>query len=77
MLQERVASVLFGMVIILEIDTWKVESECSSISNACVFVFTWSHTGLKKKKKPLLMQTVNVIVLLLIIGVRISPRQLQ
>lgn len=76
MLQERVASVLFGMVIILEIDTWKVESECSSISNACVFVFTWSHTGLKKKK-PLLMQTVNVIVLLLIIGVRISPRQLQ
>lgn len=29
-----------------------------------------------KKKEPL-MQAVNVIVLLLIIGVRISPRQLQ
>lgn len=31
--------------------------------------------GVKKKKS--LMQTINVIVLLLIIGVRISPRQLQ
>lgn len=41
----------------------------------CVFVFTLSHVGLKKKEP--LMQAVNVIVLLLIIGVRISPRQLQ
>lgn len=40
-----------------------------------MFVFTLSHVGLKKKEP--LMQAVNVIVLLLIIGVRISPRQLQ
>ena len=35
------------------------------------------HFELRRVKRKSLMQTINVILLLLIIGVRISPRQLQ
>ena len=45
------------------------------LQRACVHVHL-EPRRVNEKKEPL-MQAVNVIVLLLIIGVRISPRQLQ